>query len=174
MEKLNIKKSLEDENTVVKTALEEANGKLGGFETKAQIAARQEKVNPLFDKALGEFIEAQQKEGKPNYKLSDQFVNKESLYKEVDIDNETLRNAHFKEVLQGADKAQQTFMEKTGMDFTNAVQRQGLPAGHYEGGKGINQVATEATKIARKNGGSMESVIAGLAQLHEAEEKESS
>ena len=170
LEKLNIKKSVEDENTILKDKLKELGEKVTGFETKEQVAARQEKVKPLFDTALAEFIKAKQ-EKDINYKLTDAFVDKENLFKEVDIDNDTLRNDHFSKVLQEADTKQQTFMKEYGMGYTGNVHKQGDTHGHYGNESGINKVASEAISDVRKAGGSMESAVSGMAQLHAAQKE---
>jgi len=173
LDKLNLKKSTEEENAILKKALDEAKEQLGGFETKEQLAARKEKVTPLFGKALEDFVKAKQTDGKADYRLSDEFVNKEELYKEIDIDNDTLKNEHFTKVLQAADVKQQKFIESTGMGYVKDVHNTNLNQGHYQNTDGIKTVASDAINEARKSGGSIENIANGIAQLHAAQKKES-
>lgn len=166
-EKLKVDKTKEDENAELKRLLEEKDAKVKKFESKEELSQFKSKMDPILDKALEELKD---KDGN-KIKLAKSFINREELYKSLDLNSDVLVNDRLTKVLEAAVMDQQKFFNDNGVDFSKDVHKVN-PKGdnHFGGNPGIDLNKINENSV--KAGGSIDVIAQGMAAIRAAREKE--
>jgi len=162
-QKLNIDKTKDDELSDYKRLLNEATTELTTLRTEKDANVFQSKLNPTLDKALSEF-----KDGDGNLvRIAERFLNKEELYKPLDLENETMVNDRIKRVLEAAHAEQKSVLDD--ISLPRGVHQTQIGDKHFSSPKGI--AVEKIIETVREQKGSKESIVQGIAAIRAVAEK---
>ena len=129
LKQLNVEKTQEDETKLLKKMVEDLTKENKGFKDNEVFGKRKSFLDTKIADAIKEYKD---KDGN-EYTLVDKFIDKDALYKPIDVESEALVNDRVTQALQNAHQSQEQFKQDTGMEIVNPVHKAAdSNSGHFQ------------------------------------------
>lgn len=142
-EQLGVKKTLEDELAFKDITNKELNKKVKELTETITTMKMESKLGSK----VSDLAKAYKTPDGKTVKLSDRFIDKKELYKQIDLEQDVLVQDRIDRVLKAAYESQSAFMKEVGMEFPSGqpLHKVQLGDGNFGSGKALDESAVIAT-----------------------------
>lgn len=160
-EELGVKKTLQDELAITITAHKEALKKNKELETAVKTMRMESVLGRKAEEAMSSF---KTPEGQ-TIKISERFLDKKELFKDIDLTSELLVQDRINNVLKTAYESQSAFMKELGLDG-HPIHKVTVGESPFGSGKALDTSAVKA--VINKSNGSLDSAAQALTLYEQA------